>query len=199
MGIKRPRSGSCGQFQVVAGKDREILPVPLITPFMVILFCVSVMHLHSIGAEIRYLCDVYPQSKTVRGTALERKMIRIHGTALATVVTSFVCILVVHVIGDSDFCEYQWMATHVIQTFIAEELQLVTETVSDGCLANLNCKGRGIIFASKYANDIHIVKPVPATVSKTDMFFFGSINRQALTNVLSEELVHHSNGRRGPC
>lgn len=169
MGIRRPISGSCGQFQVIAGKDREILPVPLVTPFMVILYCVSAMHLHSTGAEKRYLCGIYPQSKTVRGTALERKMIRIHGAGLTTVVTSFVCILVVHVIGNSDFCEYQGMATHVIQTFIAEEFQLVTETVSDGCLANLNCKGWGIIFASKYTNDIHIIEAVPATVSKIDV------------------------------
>lgn len=91
-------------------------------------------------------------------------MISIHSTGLATVVACLVGILVIHVIGDSDFCKQQWMVAHVIQTFITEELELISQAVSNCSLSNLDSKGRGPVLAPKNTNHIDIIKTIPKVV-----------------------------------
>ena len=163
MGIKRVGGGSCWQFKIIARIYRQVLPIPMITPFVVVLRRVSTIHVPR--GKYTYLRDIDPQSKAIGSTALQCKMICIHSAGLATIVSSVVCIFVVHVIGNPNLRKYNRMIAHVNSAFIAEELELVTQAVANGCLANFERKGRGEILATENTNNIHIVESVPAGVS----------------------------------
>jgi hypothetical protein len=95
-------------------------------------------------------------------------MICVHSATLATIIAGLVGVFVVHVIGDPNFREYHWMIAHVTSTFLAKEFELVTQTIANSGLANLDRKGRGEVLAPENANDIYIVESVPAAVSTTD-------------------------------
>lgn len=88
-------------------------------------------------------------------------MVCVHSPDLATVVTGFVCILVVHVVRDTDFGEYQRMISHVPETFVSQELKLISQAVPDSCLSDFYTKNRGKVFSTKDTNHIDIVDSIP--------------------------------------
>lgn len=69
--------------------------------------------------------------------------------------------LVIHIIWNANLSEDKGMISHIIQALLAKKLELVTQAVPDCRLANLDCERRCPVLASKYTNDIHVVKPVP--------------------------------------
>ena len=92
-------------------------------------------------------------------------MVCIHSPDLATVVTGFVCMLVVHVVRDTDFGEYQRMISHVSETFVSQELKLISQAVSDSCLSDFYAKNRGKVFSTKDTNHIDIVNSIPVQLA----------------------------------
>lgn len=94
-------------------------------------------------------------------------MVCVHSTCLATIVASFICVFIIHVVRDSNFGEDERMITHIFQTLIPKELELVTQTVSDSRFSDLNSKRRSEILAAKDAYDINIVEAIPTPVSST--------------------------------
>ena len=109
-------------------------------------------------------------------------MICIHGPDLATIVAGFVRILVIHVVGDPNFRKYHRMITHVPKTFVSQELELITQTISNSCLSNLNSKRRAPIFATEDTNHINIVEAIPIMISSAMCSQIGKP-----TNALSRE------------
>lgn len=91
-------------------------------------------------------------------------MICIHGPDLATVVAGFVRILVIHVVRDPNFREYHRVITHIPKTFVSQELQLITQTVSNSCLSNFDSKGWAPILATEHTNHVNIVEAIPTTI-----------------------------------
>lgn len=92
-------------------------------------------------------------------------MIRIHGTGLAAIIPGLVGVLVIHVIGYSNFREKHRVISHVVQALIPKKFELVAQAVPDGSLANFHRKGWGKILASKDPNDIHIVESIPTNIN----------------------------------
>lgn len=92
-------------------------------------------------------------------------MIGIHSTRLATIIASLVRMFVIHIIRNSDLRQNKWMITHVVETFLSQELQLIAQAIPDCGLSNLNCKSRRKILATKNTNYIDVIDPVPAAVS----------------------------------
>ena len=88
-------------------------------------------------------------------------MICIHCTSLATVVTSLVCVLIIHIIRNPNLSENKWMDTHILKALISKRLKLVTQAVSNCSLPNLNPECRRKILSTKDADDINVVQPVP--------------------------------------
>lgn len=167
MGVKWAGGGSCWQFEIVARIYRQVLTIPVITPFVVVLRRVSTIHV--LRGKYTYLRDINPQSKAIGSTALQCKVICIHSAGLATIVSSLVRIFVVHVIWNPNLRKYHRMTAHINSAFIAEELELVTQTVANGRLANFERKGRGEVLAPENTNNIHIVESVPTGVSTADI------------------------------
>jgi len=100
-------------------------------------------------------------------------MICVHGPDLATVVAGFVCILVIHVVRDTDFREYHRMITHVPKTFVSQELELVTQAVSNSRLSNFDSKGRAPVLATEDTYHVDIVEAIPVKVSNARCSHFG--------------------------
>lgn len=63
-------------------------------------------------------------------------MVGIHRTDLTSIVPSPVCVLVIHVVGDPDLRKYHRMVSHVTQTLLSEEFQLIAQAISDGRFAD---------------------------------------------------------------
>jgi hypothetical protein len=71
------------------------------------------------GARQRtYLGHVEPPSKPIRLAAFQSKVIRIHSADLPRVVTSPVCVFVVHVVRNADLRKDHGMLAHILQTLI---------------------------------------------------------------------------------
>src|SRR5579871_1273147 len=117
--------------------------------------------MHKCVHDIAYLAHVQPQSIPRHITTFYSKMICIHCRRLARIVTRLVGIFVVHVIRDSELCQYNWVVTHIIQAFLSYGPQLVSEAISYGSLANLNSKSRAVIFATHNSKDVNVPISIP--------------------------------------
>ena len=89
------------------------------------------------------LSRVYPQGVAVSAAALQGEVVGVHGERLTGVVAGLVCVFVVHVIGDTDFCEQAWMDAHIIHAFLSYCGKLVAETIANCCFAYFDGKSGG--------------------------------------------------------
>lgn len=87
-----------------------------------------------------YGCHVDPEGESVGATALEGKVIGVHGEGLAGVVAGLVGVLVVHVVGNADFGEDARVGAHVVDAFFSDRCELVSQAVSDGGFAYFDRK-----------------------------------------------------------
>ena len=112
-----------------------------------------------------YGCHVDPEGEAVDAAAFEREVVGVHGEGLAGVVSGFVGVFVVHVIGNADFGEDAGVFAHVVQPFFAHCGQLVSEAVPNGCLAEFNGEGWCQITASQDAQHVNVPIAVPMKVT----------------------------------
>lgn len=104
-----------------------------------------------------YPCSVKPQREAVSGASLDGKMVRIHCSHLAAVISRFIGMFIVHVIRDPDLGEYQRMIPHVPQALFPEEFELVTQAIANCSFTDLDSEGWCEIFATENSYHINIV------------------------------------------
>ena len=75
-------------------------------------------------------------------------MVGVHSKRLASVITRFVGVLIIHIVGYSNLGEYAWMISHEVGSFFFHSRKLVSEAVSDGCLTHLDGESGRIVFPS---------------------------------------------------
>jgi ethanolamine utilization protein EutP (predicted NTPase) len=88
-------------------------------------------------------------------------VICIHCAGLATIIAGPVCVFVVHIIRDPDLAENHGMVAHILEAFLSKKLKLVTKAVPDGSFSNLDRECRCEVLATKDANHVDIINPVP--------------------------------------
>lgn len=128
------------QDSIISRKNRKIFAVPLVAPVMIILRQWLAYTLAKVcHRNFGYRCSIIPQGIT-RLATFEREMVGVHSADLATIITSFVCGLVVHIVRYAYLGEYAGMEAHMIQPFFLDSFQRVSKAISYRRLAYFDGK-----------------------------------------------------------
>lgn len=70
----------------------------------------------------------------------QRKVVGIKGCDLTAVISRFIGILIVHIIGNSYFRKQTRMNPHLVRAFFSNSSQLVGKAVTNCAFSDLDCK-----------------------------------------------------------
>lgn len=106
----------------------------MVSPIVGILALVS-MDSHVLKLSSTYDSNIDPECEAVTTATLDREMIGIHSSNLTRVIPGPVCVLIIHVVWDTNLREHAGPHSHVVHTLLSNGFQLIAETISDLCLS----------------------------------------------------------------
>lgn len=102
----------------------------------------------------------------------------IHSADLAAVITSFIGVFVIHVVGYPSLGEYQWVVPHVPKALVSQKFKLIAQAVSDCRLSYFYAESWREVFPTEDAYHIHVIETIPVRVKTTRLLKRGDTTDQ---------------------